>query len=331
MDHVGILKNAFRTTLRYRALWVLGFIWALVGGGNFGGGGGGGGGNNFEGKPGNMNLPHFDPGLIFGLIMLLCCLALVVGIITAVVRYVVQAGVYRTLAEIETAGVRPTVRGGWRQGWHRRTWRLFGQNLLIGIPLVLAFILLFLLAASPLLLLASDNDAAKVLGVALTVLLALVVIAVFVVVVVVVGVLEQFWWREAVLGDRDAITAIRSAWRLARANLRDVVIMWLLMFGVGLLSGLLMIPIILFVIALVAALAGGPGWLIYKATESLGAALLWGIPVGFVLFVVPLAFVGGLYLIFQASVWNQVYRQFVDRTSLAPLAQDATTPSVITP
>lgn len=328
MDHIGILKNAFHTTFRYRALWVLGFIWALVGGGNFGGGSGGGG-NGFQGQAGNMNPPNFDPSLIFGAIALLCCLGLVVGIIAVVVRYVMQAGIYRTLAEIETAGVTPTVRGGWRQGWHRRTWRLFVQNLIIAIPLILAFILLFLIAASPLLLLAADSDAAKVIGVALTVLLALIVVAVLVVVVIVVHVLEQFWWRAAVLGDQDTITAIRSAWRLARANLRDVVIMWLLMFGVGLLCGLLMIPIVLFVIALVAAVAGGPGWLIYKATESLGAALLWGIPVGLVLFVVPLAFVGGLYLIFQASVWNQVYRQFVDRTSLAPapLAQDAITQS----
>jgi hypothetical protein len=56
----------------------------------------------------------------------------------------------------------------------------------------------------------------------------------------------------------------------------------------------------------ITVVAGGPGNLIYQAAESIGWALAWGIPVGLLVFVLPLAFVSGLYLIFHSSVWNQV-------------------------
>lgn len=318
MDHISILKNAFQTTIRYRALWILGFILALVGGG---------GGGSFP-NPGNMgdNIqyqldrgsipPQFNPETFIPWIILGCGLLLILGIAATVVRYVLQAGIYRTLAKLELENETPTVRAGFREGWNRRTWRLFLQNLLVGIPLVIIVMLLLALAASPLLLLTTANDAASVIGVITAIGLILLWIAFMIVVATSISVLQQFWFRAAAIGDQSTTTAIKSAWHLVSANLRDVGIMWLLMLGIGILFGLLMIPIILLVLVVVGLVAAGPGFLIYQATESLAGALIWGVPVGLVLFVVPLSFISGLYLIFQTSVWNQMYNQLVERSGL---------------
>jgi len=85
---------------------------------------------------------------------------------------------------------------------------------------------------------------------------------------------------------------------------------------IGILFALAMIPVLLLVGLITAIVAGGPGYIIYQATESIGWALAWGIPVGLIVFVIPLAFVGGLYLIFHSSVWNQMYNALVEGTGL---------------
>jgi len=318
MDHVGILKNAFHTTVRYRALWVLGLLWALAGGGgsgfNFPGSGSGYRFNegSMPGRP--FGAPPPNIGMILSLVALACGLFLILIVVTTVVRYALQAGIYRSLHALAGEGATPTVRKGFREGWNRRTWRLFLQDLLVGIPLALAGFLALALALSPLLLLMAHNSVAKAIGIATSVGLVLLWVLLLVVTATVVGVLSQLWWRAAAVGDENTVGAIRTGWRLARHNLGDVAVMWLLMLGAGLLWGLLMIPTVLVLVVVTGLVAAGPGVLLYQATDSLIPALLWGVPVGLVLFVLPLVFLSGLYLVFQASVWNQVYEQLVGRS-----------------
>ncbi|NUQ39312.1 MAG: hypothetical protein HUU23_16340 [Caldilineales bacterium] len=328
MDHIGILKHAFHTTLRHRALWILGFLWALVGGGGggFGNFGNFGNGDNFRYEMGRGDFPdiRWQPEEFLPLLLLGGCLLLILVVAATLARYVLQAGVYRTLDQMEGAGVAPGVRSGWRQGWHRRTWRLFLQDLIVGIPLVFGILLLLALAASPLLLLTTGNDAAGVIGVVTAIGLFLGWLLLVVIVSALISALQQFWWRAAVIDDVDALTAIGQGWRLVRDNLSAVAIMWLLMLGIGLLFVILLIPVLLIVVMITALVAGGPGYLIYEATGSLAGALLWGIPVGLVVLILPLSFVNGLYLIFQSSVWNQVYTQLAARAAAlaAPVEED---------
>lgn len=330
MDHIGILKNALQTTLRHRALWILGFLWAIVGGGggSFGNFGNFGNGGNVRYEMGPRDFPnfHWQPEEFLPLLLLGGCLLFFLAVIATVARYVLQAGIYRTLDQVEQAGAAPGVRSGWRQGWHRRTWRLFLQNLIVGIPLVLAILLFAVLAASPLLLLATQNDVAIAIGEITTIGLVLIWLLFTIILIALVSLLQQFWWRAAVIGDLDTVTAIRQGWRLVSDNLSAVAIMWLLMLGIGLLFAILLIPVLLIVIMITALVAGGPGYLIYEATGSLAGALLWGIPVGLVVLILPLSFVNGLYLIFQSSVWNQVYTQLAARAAvLAPPVEENAT------
>jgi len=336
MDHVGILKKAFNTTRKYRALWILGFLWALVGGNgghgfNFNSfrGGNIGSTSDFNVNPGDVDIGPGDFNAVLseiqafvmghlGIIISISCFLILLLIAMAVVRYVLQAGIYRVLYRLETEGVEPTVKAGFREGWHRRTWRLFLQNLLLTVVMLVVIFALIALVALPGVLLLFDNDALQVLGgigIAVTGIIAFIFFIIF---AIVVGILATLWWRAAVLDDMGAIDAMGYAWRLARANIKDLAIIWLLMVGAAIVYGILLVIFILIVMVVVAIIAGLPAYLLYQATDSLAPALLWGIPVGFILFVLPVAFVSGLYLIFQADVWNTTYLQLSRAQTLLP-------------
>lgn len=306
MDHIGILKNALQTTLRHRSLWILGFLWALVGGG------GGVSGNfsnlstTWSGEPRAWS-SELTPWLMVALFVFLALFCVLVPVLV-VLNYVLWAGIYRVLDAWSTRQVPPTVGAGFREGWHRRTWRLFLLNLVVYVPLALAFLVTLLVAASPLLLLLVGEDVATVIGVGMAIALLIPTMLVWTLVFALVSVLGQFWWRAVVLDDQPITTALRYGWDLVRGRLRDVVIMWLLMFGVGLLLGMVMFIVFVLAGGLALLVAGGPAWLLYRLTDSPVPALLWGIPVGFVVLVLPSLFVTGLYLVFQAAVWNEVYR-----------------------
>ncbi len=312
MDHIAIIKQAFKTTISYRALWILGFLWALVGGGS-------GGGSSF-GSPGRGNANWkpdqnpftnfgFDPMAMLPWIILGCGLLLILGIAFTTLRYVLQAGIYRTLRRLSETGEPPSVRGAFRDGWHRRTWRLFLQDLVVGIPLVFGAILLLALAASPLLLLTAQAEWVKAIGVVSAVGLILAWVFLLVFVIMAIDILKQFWWRAAVLSDLPTFDAIRAGWRLVRGQLKDIIIMWLLMLGAGFLFAILMIPVVLVLGAITAAVAGLPGYMIYEATRNWLPTLIWAIPVVIILLVLPLTFIHGLYLIFKTEVWNQVFAE----------------------
>ena len=322
MNHFQIVQRAVEVTARNRALWVLGFVWALVGGCG-GGGGGGGAGSGFSsdgGDPGGTlpqaleplrdRLATVAPEQWVGLAVALVCLALFLAVVMTVARYVLQAGVFRSLDQLAAFGRRPTVAGGWREGWHRRTWRPLLQNLLVDIPLAVLTILTLLPAALPLLvLLTADGGgglggAAAVFGACYCCLwlVALVVVA------NAVGVLKQLWWRAALLDDEGFLAAMGTGWRLARANVRDLFGMWLVMVLAGIVWAVVYVVLVVGFGLLAALVAGGPALLLHRATEGLLWPLVWGVPAGLLTFAAPLVLASGLYLVFQASVWTQVYR-----------------------
>ena len=155
MNHIDLLKRAFKITWRYRALWVFGFFLALCGGG---GGGGGGSNFNFSGNRSDFdgfgNIPDVPPidtsliiALVIGLILFIIVL-IVLSVIVQVVTRTALIGMVRQIVETEAV----TITDGWHLGWSKEAWRLFLLGLVIGIPVAIVAIILILLAFSPLLL-----------------------------------------------------------------------------------------------------------------------------------------------------------------------------------
>jgi len=317
VDYGKILKRAWHTVWRYRALWIFGAILALTTGG--------GGSNwlqytfNREDWPPGVRPGQIPPGVVSALIAIgigLAFLAFVFIIVAAVARYVSETALIQMVDEHEETGEQRTVRQGFRMGWSRTAWRLFLIDLLIGLPVAVGFILLFLLAAAPLLLWTTRSTAAGALGTAITIGLGLLVILLAIVVGVILSALMHFFRRVCVLERRGVTESIRRGYFVVRQNVKDVAVLWPLMLGLGLGWGIAMIPVALLLLVLGGVIAGLPALLAgVLANLAFGDAAAWiiGLAVGIPLFIlvvaVPLLFLGGLWEVFKSGVWTLTYRE----------------------
>lgn len=310
MDYVSIIKRAAAITWRHKVLWVLGILLALSSGS--------GSGNpftyTFNGDGAGMLPPGFDrwtmpdPALIAGALLLVCGVGLVLTVVLVIVQYVARTGLYRATDAIAETGVAPTWRAGLRLGWSQRAVRMFLLDLVVGIVVFLAALLLLALGATPLLLLIFDNEVLRVIGIAATVGLEVLVIMLIVVAAIIVSVLQQFWRREIALANRSVGQALTVGTQLARRKVGDVTVFWLLMAAIGLGLGLVLIPVILAAGAAGLVVGGGLGYALYSLTDSVAGAVLVGLPLFLLIVVVPLLVLQGIYLVFEASAWTLVYR-----------------------
>jgi hypothetical protein len=321
MDITSILKRSFQITRAHRALWVFGILLALASGG---GGYGGNVANLVTDRADRLGRPFQGDSLMIGpaeillFVAGLLCVVLILAVVGAIVYYVSETALYRLVDELEGTGARPTARRGFRLGWDRRALRLFLIDLVVGIPLVVGVTFLILLALAPLLLLTVEGTAARAVGVGLTVLLLLLVALAIIVVAVAVSLLSQFWHREAAIAGKGVLDAIRGGVALVRARPRDALAMLLVMFGIGLGWGVVLIPVVLALAALAFLVGGLPAFLVHQVTQAPVVAFLVGVPIGLIVFLVPLVFLSGLYITFTTTAWTLAYRDLKARSTPAP-------------
>ena len=328
MDHVKILKRALDISWRYKALWVFGIILALTTGRNGGSGNSGSSVDRSSFGDGQGEFPRFfdqfsppniTPEMVPGLIAAglgLVCLVFILTLVFIVARYVAETALIRMVDHYEETDQKVTIRQGFGWGWSRASWRLFLIDLLIGLPLALIFIALFMLALSPLLLWATENTAAGVMGTVVTVGVFFLLITLAIVIAATLSLLQQFFRRVCVLDDQGVIESIKQGFALVKQNLKDVGIMWLIMIGVGIGWVILLIPLMILLLALGVIVGGVPALLVAGlAGQMVEGTLPWviggavGIPILIMVMAIPLLFVGGLYEVFRSSVWTLTYRE----------------------
>jgi hypothetical protein len=336
MDHTQILRRAWELTWRYRVLWVFGILLALTtsrGSGN----------NGFQYSLGRDDLfapggPLFGPGtppripaeIVGTLIAIgigLACLALVLVVISLVVRYVAETALIRLVDDHETTGERRRVGEGFRLGWSRTAWRLFLIDLLIGVPVAVVFVVLFLVALAPLLLWFARRDTVGSVGVLATIGMVVLFIWLAVAVAVVLTLLVRFFRRACALDGLGVVESIRHGFGVVRDHFRDVAIMWLIMVGVSLgagvlffLAAILLVALGLLAGAVPALVVGGLASMVSEGVLPWILGILVGAPVFFLVLVLPLLFLSGLFEIFKSSVWTLTYRQLraLDKAELEP-------------
>lgn len=306
MKHTELLKRALTISWRFRALWLFGFLLALCSGGS---------GGNFRMPSGNNSnfdfpagdMPDIDPGTLIAIIGLVVCLVLILTVVGAVVRAVSRTALIGMVQQItQTEAV--TIRDGWRFGWSRRAWRLFLVGLVIGIPVAIVSIVLILLALLPLLLLISGDTTASVMAIVLTIVLVLFVVLLLIAVSAIIAPFQELAWRRSTLDEQGALASLGDAWRLVRQNFKDVLVIWLLMLGAGLLWGLLSLFVALPVAAIVALLLGGiPAGLVYLVSSSWLAAAITGGPLALIALILVMSAASAFFLIFQSAVWTLMY------------------------
>lgn len=303
MDYGKLLKRAVEITWRNKALWLFGFLLAL-----FNGAAGGRGGQGLQYRIGQSELTR--PEWVWGLVLLVIVAVFVIVAIGIVLSNISRGALIGMVRETEETGS-TSVRSGWRIG-KSRIWSLIGIDLVTVIPAFIAGMALVALAISPLLLLLAEREALTVLGILLTVLLSLAVVAVLIVAGTVLGIVREFAYRQCVLEGRGAWLSIREGYRMVRAHLRHVGVMWLLLLGIDLAAGVIAFPLVLVGFGL----ATGAGAAVYAASESIAGAILVGLLLG-VPAALVLALVGGVYLAFQSSAWTLAYREVQAQSSLA--------------
>ena len=323
MDHLKILKRAFAITLNYRVLWVFGIILALTAsnGGSpnsrasFDADGGGAPGTG-PGWPGELSQEVITALIAVGVALL--CLIILLVVVGTIARYVAETSVVKLVDRYEASGEQLSVREGFRIGWSRTAGRLFLLDLLIGLPFFLAFLLLLLVAAAPLLVWLTESQGLRVIGTLATIGLAMFVIFLAVLVGVALGVLQNFFRRACVLEDLGVVDAVRRGWDVVRQRPGDVALMALILFTIGLAFTILTLPLALLLMVAAAVIVGLPALLVGSVVALLAgppAGIIVGVVVGLPLFILilaaPLAFLGGLWQVFYSSAWTLSYRELL--------------------
>jgi hypothetical protein len=325
MEHSKILKRAWDILWRYKALWVFGILVALATAGGSSGGGGSRYSFGREDFSGRFQMPDIDPAMVSTLIAVgigVAVFLFILFVAIAIARYVAEVALIRMVNDYEDTGERHTVRQGFRIGWSRSAWRLFLIDLAVDLPAALAFLLVFALAFSPLLLLLAENDVASALGVVFTIGLFFLAIFLAILAYVALSVLKHFARRVCALEKRGVIESIREGYAIVRRNLKDIGLMWLILAGVQITWSLVLIPVAFLLIALAAAVGGGLGLAAYgiagAGDTSWLPAVLVGVPIFILLVTLPFAFLSGLMQTFTSSTWTLAYREVRAMQRLEP-------------
>lgn len=316
MDYGKLMARAFEITKNYRALWLFGFLLALFGGSsggsyNFPNSGGGGRGN---GDP-FSTMPELPPDFwqnITIIIVAVICAVLILSILGLVLRFISRAALMGLVAELESAGTTPTVRRGFSIGADR-FWSQLGIAVVINLPLTIFSFTVILIALAPMLMAiipmigagrSSPDELLGIFGAGIASSLVLICLAVLCLVVIqlVVTPFYQFMLRACVIGRRGVMDSIREGYRLVRANLGNVAVLYLLIIGIGIGFGILMIPVALILIGVPVGGAVALG----LATQSWQLPIVLGVCLGIPLILV-LIFVGGLFQVFESTLWTEGY------------------------
>jgi hypothetical protein len=329
MDHIRILRRAFEITRRYRVLWIFGLFIALSTAR----------GSNPQTQysldrgdldrfdfprefPGWENFPNwqFTPQIGATLVALgigLICLVLILAVLFAILRYVSITASIRMVNRYEETGEEVNFRTGWRMGWDRAALRLFLIDLLFGLGGFILFIVLMALAAAPLLLWITRSEVFGILGTISTAGLFVLVVLLLIIIAAAVSLLSQFFHRAAVLENLGVFDAIRRGWAIFRSRLRDIIIMGLILFGLGLLFAIAIIPVALLLVVLGVLVGGLPAFAAALAVQqfvqnnapAIITAIVIGLPIFLLVVSVPLLFLRGLFEIFTSSSWTLTYRE----------------------
>ncbi|TET49812.1 MAG: hypothetical protein E3J64_09020 [Anaerolineales bacterium] len=320
MDHKSVLRRAWKTTFGYPALLVFGLIVALTASG---GGGGSGSQYTFTGQDfasgwdfETADLPVNVGAIVAPIVATLCCGGLLLAVVVVVARYVADTALVRMVDEHERTGETLGVREGFRKGWSRTALRFLGIDVLIGIPVIVASVLLLAPTLVPLLMWLTDSVAAGIVGTVASIGLFFLVIFVLIVAGAAISVLVQFARRACAIEQVGVLDAIRRGYGVIADNLRDAGLMWLIMVGVG-LAWAIVLAVGMALLALLAVIVGGLPGLLVGALLSIVAegAVPWIVAAivalpAFLIFVgVPSLILGGFAEVFKSSVWTLTYRE----------------------
>ena len=334
VNHIEVLKRALTITWKYRALWLIGLLLVVAGGGvtgGFSGASSAASGNDprWESQGDNWsfgrNYHTFDDmwadigpyvATVAVAVAVLFVAALIIGVVKVIARYVTRTSLLQMVNQYEESGEQVGFWSGLRRGWSRSAFRLFTISLGLKLPLTLLMVLsIGSLVTLGVLSITTETGPGIALGIAL-VLLVIPIILVGAVVGAILGPVIEVAYRTCALKGTGAWEAIRSAFGLVRRNLGATALQWLLLVGLNIAWNILLIPVNILLVVLglfiggVPAVAlGGLGGLATGSPVGLGIGALAYIPVFILVLAVPNVLLTTAATIFHSTTWTLAYRE----------------------
>jgi hypothetical protein len=359
IDFGKILKRAWHILWNYKVLWIFGILLAMTAGGGGGGNGGGSSNSGYQGSNGYQGVnPSTNPTvqelnqwfqqniepmaahpekyistfIWIGVALLL--FILIVSVLFTIVRYVSETAVIRMVDGYEQTGTKVSFKEGWKMGWSRAAFRIWLIDLITSLPFVLFIGFLIGLGFAIFASVNSANHAAAVTGVVAAIGCTVLFVIALILFGILLGLLRQFFIRKAALEDTGIGESFRQGWQMFKLNWKSAVLMYLIMFGIGIgfsiasiLALIILIPAFIVMVIPGAIVAAIPGLIAY-GIASLFASAPWtwiiavivAIPFFFTVVFAPLTLISGWYMIFDANVWTLSYREMKALESVAPAA-----------
>lgn len=307
MDYTEILKRAWNITWRYRWLWVLGL---------FAGGGVSGGNSAYQQDMSSTqpfgNLPSIDSaGLL--VIMGVAVLVFFISILLFILGVAARGGL---ISQVDRAdgGIAPSLREGWRVGFHF-FWRVLGIEVALLAAPVLVLVLAILALLVPVGVTVSQTGTASAAeglaaGGAVCGLIGFLIV-ILVPAFIILGVLADLAIRYAVLEDRRWSDAIRTAWGAMRARTGSVAAIWAIRLGVSIalgavVGGIALVGIMPFFFTAGSALENGTDT---AAILTLIVVMLLLAPVLILLSAIASTFMSALWTVF----WRRLHGKVADQ------------------
>ncbi|MHC1784395.1 MAG: hypothetical protein AB9891_16840 [Anaerolineaceae bacterium] len=354
MNHQAILKRAWNILFSYKTLWVFGIILALTTASSSGGGGGSSNQRNNNGN--NFNFPSDQiPGLQsqlsrishdlteawneltndvmasnganlpWEIIIPVAVFLFLLGIGFTIVRQVSRVSLIRMVNGYEVSGEKLTWKQGLSLGWSRAAWRIFLIDLLLGIVVMIGVVVAMGCIAVPFLLGGgfSEHDMALGAIIAAIGLFFLFIFAAILLAVSISLVLEPVY-RACVLENLGVMESFSRGWKLVRANLKDIFLMWIILIGIQIVYSILLIPIALIVGGIGLLIGGGLGVAVYFLTSAgMSGDMTWipaavvGGTIFLLVFGLPMTFVEGLKETYLSTTWTLTYRELKPSVSMS--------------
>lgn len=248
----------------------------------------------------------------------------VLSVITTVLRYVAEMSTIRMVNEYEDTGIKVGFRQGWKYGWTRETWRLFGVSFVIHLPVLVLFVLLGLVTWRFFVSLLGGVESTIISSLIAGTGLAFLGIFATGIIMVVLYVLRDLAWRMIALDGAPAMASLRMAWAMFKRQWKNVGLMWLVMVGLKIAWGIAMLILVVpMLIVSILTAVGGLAAALIPSLLTAGLTSLFAVPeywpwvfaaiIGMPFFVVvsfsPMILISGFGLTFQSNVWTLTYRE----------------------
>ena len=290
-----VLTRAWQITWKYKVLWIFGILAGCTNGG--GGGSGGGGNSGYSMGQSDQNLPpelkQFSHQMenfvdwvadnLWLFIAIIVLVILVLMVISIFLGTIGRIGLIKGSYEAEQ-GAEKLVFGELFSTSIPYFWRVFGLSFLIGLAFLLIFVPFSLIGVFT-------------AGIGFICLLPL--ICLLIPVGIVVGIVIEQANRAIVLENLSMFDGLKRGWEVAKSNVGPILVMALILFGIGLVLGIVIaLPIFLIVFPTIFAFAMGRGQS-FTPLYIAGACCCLYIPVAWLL--------NGIVTTFTQSAWTLTY------------------------